>query len=106
MKEFWVFMNSQFKDNQLAEQALSKLSSLRQKEEVWIYVQEFNQLTMKMNLISPSMSEMLDVHLGTKQMLFNRDLKDEIWTYVLLISKSILFDEYAKQMQQADDELY
>ena len=34
MKEFWVFMNSQFKDNQLAEQAFNKLSSLKQKEEV------------------------------------------------------------------------
>ena len=38
MEEFWAFMNSQFKDNQLAEQALSKLSSLRQKEEAWTYV--------------------------------------------------------------------
>ena len=33
MKEFWAFMNSQFKDNQLTKQTLSKLSSLRQKEE-------------------------------------------------------------------------
>ena len=31
-------MNSQFKDNQLTEQALSKLSSLRQKKEAQIYV--------------------------------------------------------------------
>ena len=38
MKEFWAFMNSQFKDNQLAEQALSKLNSLRQKKEAQIYV--------------------------------------------------------------------
>ena len=29
MKEFWVFMNSQFKDNQLTKQVLSKLSSLK-----------------------------------------------------------------------------
>ena len=29
IKEFWVFINSQFKDNQLTEWALSKLSSLR-----------------------------------------------------------------------------
>ena len=32
MEKFWAFIDSQFKDNQLAEQALSKLSSLRQKE--------------------------------------------------------------------------
>ena len=38
MKEFWAFINLQFKDNQLAEQALSKLSSLRQKEKAQIYV--------------------------------------------------------------------
>ena len=106
MEEFWAFMNSQFKNNQLAEWALSKLSSLRQKGEVWIYVQEFNQLTMKVNLISPLMSEMSDIHFGIKQMLFNRNLKDEIWTHVLLISRSTLFDEYTKQVQQTDNELY
>ena len=38
MKKFWIFMDLQFKDNQLAEWTFSKLSSLRQKEEVWIYV--------------------------------------------------------------------
>ena len=99
-------MDSQFKNNQLTEQALSKLSSLRQKEEVWTYVQEFNQLIMKANLVSPSMSEMSDIHFGMKQILFNRDLKNEIQTHVLLISKSTLFDEYTKQVQQADNELY
>ena len=99
-------MNSQFKDNQLAEQALSKLSSLRQKGETWIYVQKFNQLTMKVNLISLSMSEMLDIHFDMKQMLFNRDLKNEIWIYVLLVSRSISFNEYTKQVQQANNELY
>ena len=106
MEEFWVFMDSQFKDNQFAKWALSKLSSLRQKEEVQIYVQEFNQLVMEVNLVNPSMPEMPDIHLGTKQMLFDRDLKDEIWTHVLLVSRSTLFDEYTKQVQQADDELY
>ena len=106
MEEFWAFMNSQFKNNQLAKQALSKLSSLRQKGEAQIYVQKFNQLAMKMNLVSPLMPEMPDVHLGTKHMLFNRGLKDEIWTYVLLVSRSTLFDEYVKQVQQVDNELY
>ena len=38
MKEFWAFINSQFKNNQLTEQALSKLSSLKQKEETQIYI--------------------------------------------------------------------
>ena len=38
MEEFWAFMDSQFKDNQLTEQALSKLSFLRQKEKAQIYV--------------------------------------------------------------------
>ena len=99
-------MNSQFKDNQLAEQALSKLSSLRQKKEAQIYVQKFNQLTIKANLISSSTPEMLDVHFDTKQILFNKSLKNEIWTYVLLVSRSILFDEYIKQVQQTDNELY
>ena len=96
MEEFWVFMNSQFKDNQLAEQALSKLSFLRQKKEAWIYVQKFNQLTIEVNLVSPSISEMSDIHLDMKCILFNRSLKDEIWIYVLLILKSILFNEYVK----------
>ena len=71
-------MNSQFKDNQLAEQALSKLSSLRQKEKAQTYVQEFNQLIMEANLVSSSTPEMPDIHFSIKQMLFNRDLKDEI----------------------------
>lgn len=106
IKEFWDFINSQFKDNQFAEQALSKLSSLRQKGEVWTYVQEFNQLAMEANLVSSLTSEMPDVHLDMKQMLFNWGLKDEIWTHVLLISRSIPFDEYVKQVQQADNELY
>ena len=39
-------------------------------------------------------------------MLFNRDLKNEIQIHVLLVLKSISFDEYTKQMQQADNELY
>ena len=99
-------MNSQFKDNQLAEQAFSKLSFLRQKEEAQIYVQKFNQLAMKANLVSPSTPEMSDVHFDMKQMLFNRDLKNEIQTHVLLVSRSTLFDEYTKQMQQTDNELY
>ena len=59
-------MNLQFKDNQLAEQTFSKLSSLRQKEEAQIYVQEFNQLAMKVNLVSLSTPEMLDIHLNMK----------------------------------------
>ena len=96
MEEFWAFMNSQFKDNQLAEQALSKLSSLKQKKKAQIYVQKFNQLTMKTNLINPPTSEMSDIHFGTKQILFNRNLKNEIQTYILLILKNILFDEYIK----------
>ena len=49
---------------------------------------------------------MSDIHLDTKQMLFNRGLKNEIWIYILLVSKSTLFDKYIKQVQQADDELY
>ena len=52
------------------------------------------------------MSEMFNVHFDIKQILFNKDLKNEIQTHVLLISKSILFNEYTKQMQQADNELY
>ena len=99
-------MNSQFKDNQFAEQALSKLSSLKQKEKAQIYVQEFNQLAMKMNLINLSMFRIPDVHFDMKWILFNRGLKDEIWIHVLLVLRSISFDEYTKQMQQADDELY
>ena len=71
-------MNLQFKNNQLTEQALNKLNSLRQKKETQIYIQKFNQLTIKTNLISLSTSEMSDVHFNTKQMLFNRDLKNEI----------------------------
>ena len=59
-----------------------------------------------MNLVSPSTSKMLDIHFGTKQILFNRDLKNEIQTHILLILKSILFNEYIKQMQQTDNELY
>ena len=61
---------------------------------------------MKVNLVSSPTSRMPDVHLSIKCMLFNRGLKDEIQTHVLLISKSTLFDEYVKQMQQANDELY
>ena len=61
---------------------------------------------MKANLISLSTPEMSDVHFSTKQILFNRDLKNEIQIYVLLILKSTSFNEYTKQMQQADDELY
>ena len=106
MKEFWAFMNSQFKDNQLAEQAFSKLSSLRQKKEAQIYVQKFNQLIIEVNLVSLSTSEISDVHFNMKWMLFNRDLKNEIWIHVLLILKNILFDKYIKQMQQTNDELY
>ena len=106
MEEFWIFMNLQFKNNQLAEQALSKLNSLKQKEKPQIYVQKFNQLTMKANLVSPSTSEMFDIHLSTKHMLFNRDLKNEIQIHVLLILRNILFNKYVKQIQQADDELY
>ena len=49
---------------------------------------------------------MSNVHFDIKWMLFNRDLKNEIWIYVLLVSKSTLFNEYAKQMQQTNDELY
>ena len=33
---------------------------------------------MKVNLVSPSTSEMPDVHLGMKQILFNRGLKNKI----------------------------
>ena len=106
MKKFWIFINSQFKDNQFAEQALSKLSSLRQKEEAQTYIQKFNQLIMKANLVSPLMFEMPDVHFSTKWMLFNRGLKDEIQTHILLIPKSTPFNKYIKQVQQADNELY
>ena len=106
MEEFWVFINLQFKNNQLTEQIFNKLSSLKQKEKAQIYVQKFNQLIIKVNLISLSISEISDIHFGTKQMLFNRGLKNEIWIYVLLISRSTLFNEYIKQMQQADNELY
>ena len=52
------------------------------------------------------MSEMSDVHLGTKHILFNRGLKNEIQTHVLLVPRSTPFNEYVKQIQQADDELY
>ena len=61
---------------------------------------------MKANLISSSTFKMSDVHLNTKQMLFNRDLKNEIQTYILLVLKSTLFDKYIKQVQQIDNELY
>ena len=61
---------------------------------------------MKVNLINPSTSEMSDVHFGMKWMLFNRGLKNEIQTHILLVLKSTPFDEYTKQMQQADNELY
>ena len=66
MEEFWAFINSQFKNNQFTEQALSKLSSLRQKEEVQIYIQKFNQLIMKANLVSFSMSKISDIHFNIK----------------------------------------
>ena len=66
MKEFWAFINSQFKNNQLAKQAFSKLSSLKQKGEAQIYIQKFNQLIMKANLVSSLTSEMPDVHLDMK----------------------------------------
>ena len=99
-------MNSQFKDNQLVEQIFSKLNSLKQKEKAQIYVQEFNQLTMKVNLVNLSTPEMSDVHFDTKWMLFNRNLKNEIQTHILLILKSISFNKYIKQMQQADNKLY
>ena len=52
------------------------------------------------------MSEMFDIHFNIKWMLFNRDLKNEIWIHILLILKSILFNEYTKQIQQTNDELY
>ena len=61
---------------------------------------------MKTDLISFSTSEMSDIYFGTKQMLFNRNLKNEIQTYILLILKSTLFNEYTKQMQQTDNKLY
>ena len=54
---------------------------------------------MKMNLVSLSTPEMSDVYFGTKWMLFNRNLKNEIQTYILLVLRSILFDEYIKQVQ-------
>ena len=82
------------------------MNSLRQKEKAQIYVQKFNQLAIETNLVSFSMPEMSDVHFGTKQMLFNKNLKNKIWTYILLVSKSTSFNEYTKQMQQADNELY
>ena len=106
MKEFWIFINSQFKDNQLTEWVFNKLSSLKQKGKVWTYIQEFNQLIIKANLVSSLMSETSDVHFGMKQILFNRNLKNEIWTHILLISKSTPFNEYTKQVQQTDNELY
>ena len=99
-------MNLQFKDNQLTEWTLNKLNSLKQKRKAWIYVEKFNQLTIKVNLVSFLMSEMSDVHFNIKWMLFNRDLKNEIQIYILLVLKSILFNEYIKQMQQTDNELY
>ena len=61
---------------------------------------------MKVNLISPSMLEIPDIHLDMKWMLFDRNLKNEIQTHILLILRNTLFDEYTKQMQQTDDELY
>ena len=61
---------------------------------------------MKANLVSLSISETPDIHFGTKHMLFNKGLKDEIQTHILLILKNILFNKYVKQMQQADNELY
>ena len=106
MKEFWVFINSQFKDNQLAEQVLSKLSSLKQKEEAQIYVKKFNKLIIKIKLINFLIFKMSDIHFDIKQILFNKNLKNEIQIYILLISKSTLFNEYTKQMQQTDNELY
>ena len=54
---------------------------------------------MKVNLISPPTFEMFDIHFGIKWMLFDRDLKNKIQTHVLLVLKSILFDEYTKQVQ-------
>ena len=99
IEEFWVFINSQFKDNQFTEWALSKLSSLRQKGEAQIYVQKFNQLAMEVNLVSPSTPGMPDIHLGMKCMLFNRGLKDEIRTHVLLVPRSTPFDKYVKQVR-------
>ena len=53
---------------------------------------------MKINLISFSMSEISDIYFNTKQILFNRDLKNEIQTYILLILISTLFNEYIKQI--------
>ena len=63
-------------------------------------------MTIKVNLVSPSTSEMFNVHFSTKQMLFDRNLKDEIQTHILLILRSISFNKYTKQVQQTDDELY
>ena len=59
-----------------------------------------------MNLINSLTFEMSDIHFDMKWILFNRGLKDEIQIYILLILRSILFDEYTKQVQQADDKLY
>ena len=59
-------MNSQFKNNQLAEQVLSKLNSLKQKEEAQIYIQKFNQLTMKANLVSSSIFEISNIYFNMK----------------------------------------
>ena len=61
---------------------------------------------MKANLISLSIFEIFDVHFNMKQMLFNKGLKNEIQTHILLVLKSTSFNEYTKQMQQADNELY
>ena len=61
---------------------------------------------MEANLVSFPTSGMPDIYLDTKQMLFNKDLKNEIQTHILLISRSTPFDEYIKQVQQTDDELY
>ena len=63
-------------------------------------------MTMKVNLISSLTSEIPDVHLDMKWMLFNKDLKNEIQIHVLLVLRSISFNEYTKQMQQTDNELY
>ena len=63
-------------------------------------------MIIKVNLVSLSMFEMPDVHFDTKWILFNKGLKNEIWTYVLLVLKNTLFNEYTKQMQQTDNELY
>ena len=63
-------------------------------------------MIIKANLVSLSIFEMSDVYFDIKQILFNRDLKNEIQIYILLVLKSILFDEYTKQIQQTNNELY